>query len=214
MIKIAIVDDHAMFVDGIESILAHEKKMKLVAKCHEGLEILEILKTKEVDVLLLDINLPDMSGIEVCQEVSRSFPEVQVLVLSMYNEESFVTEIMKQGAKGYIVKNTGRAELLEAIESVAKGDTYFSKDVTEAIMAGLFKLKSQKKSRFLVTPKLTKREKEVLALIAKENTTQDIASKLFISQKTVETHRSSLMSKLNVKNSAGLVRIAYEQKLI
>lgn len=214
MIKVAIVDDHAMFVDGIESILAHVENIELVAKCHSGSDIFPILDTHKIDVLLLDINLPDMTGIEVCKRISSEYKSTLVLALSMYNEESFVTEILKNGAKGYILKNTGRAELIKAIETIASGESFFSKDVTETIMSGLIKSQGPRKSKFTVTPKLTRREKEVLSLIVKEYTTQDIANTLFISLKTVETHRSSLISKLNVKNSAGLVRAAYEQKLI
>jgi len=214
MIRVAIVDDHTMFVDGIESILSHEKDIKLVAKCYSGKELLDILKTSEFDVLLLDINLPDMSGIEICKTIYTQNLNINILALSMYNEKSFVTEILKNGAKGYILKNTGRVELVEAIESVARGQTYFSKEVTETIMDGLSSDKGPKRSKYSIYPKLTRREKEVLELIVKEYTTYDIAKSLFISLKTVETHRSSLISKLNVKNSAGLVRAAYEQKLI
>jgi DNA-binding NarL/FixJ family response regulator len=214
MIKVAIVDDHAMFVDGIESILAHVENIDLVAKCHQGADIFAILESSKIDVLLLDINLPDMNGIELCKRITSEYNNTLVLALSMYNEESFVTEILKNGAKGYILKNTGRAELIKAIETIASGENFFSKDVTETIMSGLIKSPGPRKSKFSVAPKLTRREKEVLSLIVKEYTTQDIANTLFISLKTVETHRSSLISKLNVKNSAGLVRAAYEQKLI
>jgi DNA-binding NarL/FixJ family response regulator len=132
----------------------------------------------------------------------------------MFNEESYVTEILNHGASGYILKNTGREELLQAINKVNEGQSYFSKDVTQTIMKGLMKhRKSSKKSTKLI-PKISRREKEVLELIVKEHTTQEIADKLFISLKTVESHRSSLLAKLNARNSAGLVRIAMENNLV
>ena len=214
MIRVAIADDHAMFVDGIESILQSETNIQLVDKCFDGNAVFQMLTGDRIDVLLLDINLPVMSGIEVTSKIQKEFPKVKVLALSMYNEKSFVTEILKNGALGYILKNTGRTELLKAIETVALGETYFSSEVTETIMSGLLKNNPIKKSSRLLIPKISRREKEVLALIVKEYTTQDIANSLFISLKTVESHRSNLISKLNVKNTAGLVRAAYELKLI
>ncbi|HOJ91599.1 MAG TPA: response regulator transcription factor [Saprospiraceae bacterium] len=214
MIRVLIADDHTMFVDGIESILNQESKIKLVAKCFDGKTIFDILKTKEIDVILLDINLPEMNGIEVSKKLSKEYPNVKVLALSMFNEESYVTEILRNGALGYILKNTGRIELVKAIETVNNGETYFSKDVTETIMGSLMKKPAVKKTSSFLVPKISRREKEVLQLIIKEHTTQEIADQLFISLKTVESHRSSLISKLNVRNTAGLVRAALEHKLL
>ena len=214
MIRVLIADDHTMFVDGIESILNQESKIKLVAKCFDGKTIFDILKTKEIDVILLDINLPEMNGIEVSKKLSKEYPNVKVLALSMFNEESYVTEILRNGALGYILKNTGRIELVKAIETVNNGETYFSKDVTETIMGSLMKKPAVKKTSSFLVPKISRREKEVLQLIINEHTTQEIADQLFISLKTVESHRSSLISKLNVRNTAGLVRAALEHKLL
>ncbi|MBK9272087.1 MAG: response regulator transcription factor [Saprospiraceae bacterium] len=214
MIRVAIVDDHMMFVDGIESILSNENHIDLISKYHSGKDLMDAISHLNIDVLLLDINLPDMSGIELCKTINDQNPNIHILTLSMYSDKSIVTEILKNGAIGYILKNTSSNELIEAIETVSKGQTYFSKEITETIMAGLSSDKNTKKSKYAIYPKLTRREREVLELIVKEYTTHDIAKSLFISLKTVETHRSSLISKLNVKNSAGLVRAAYEQKLI
>jgi DNA-binding NarL/FixJ family response regulator len=132
----------------------------------------------------------------------------------MYNEESFVTEILKSGALGYVLKNTDRIELIKAIETVASGQTYFSAEVTETIMGRLRKKNTQKKKNNILLPKISRREREVLTLIVKEHTTQEIAERLFISLKTVESHRSSLISKLNVRNTAGLVRATIEYHLL
>ena len=215
MIRILIADDHAMFVDGIESILKGENDLEVVGRCYDGPSVLEFLKKTKVDIILLDVNLPGMNGIEVCKAVLAKSKGTKVIAISMFNEESYVTEILNNGASGYILKNTGREELLKAIKQVVDGQSYFSKDVTQTIMKGLMnqrRASGTKKSSLM--PKISRREKEVLELIVKEFTTQEIANQLFISLKTVESHRSSLLSKLNARNSAGLVRIAMENKLV
>ena len=214
MINILIADDHAMFVDGIESILSAEADITVVGRSYDGPSVLKLVKENKVDIVLLDVNLPGMSGIEVCKELHKHHPEIKVLAISMFNEESFVSEILNNGAKGYILKNTGREELLKAIKTVESGESYFSKDVTETIMKGLMNQRKASSKSNMFFPKLSRREKEVLKLIAQEFTTQEIADSLFISLKTVESHRSSLLSKLNARNSVGLIRIAMENKLL
>jgi len=214
MTKILIADDHAMFADGISSILDKEADINVVGQCLDGLSVLEFLKTNKVDVLLLDVNLPGMSGIDVCKNVTEKYPAVKVIAISMFNEESFVTEILNNGAKGYVLKNTGREELLKAINTVLTGKSYFSDDVTETIMKGLMSQRTGSKQTKKEIPKISRREKEVLDLIVKEHTTQEIANKLFISLKTVESHRSNLLAKMNARNTAGLVRITMEHNLL
>jgi len=214
MTNILIADDHAMFADGISSILDTEADINVIGKCLDGPSVLEFLKENKVDVLLLDVNLPGMSGIDVCKTVTAKYPAVKVIAISMFNEESFVTEILNNGAKGYVLKNTGRDELLRAINTVLTGKSYFSDDVTETIMKGLMSQRTGSKKAKKEIPKISKREKEVLDLIVKEHTTQEIAKKLFISLKTVESHRSNLLAKMNARNTAGLVRITMEHKLL
>jgi len=214
MTKILIADDHAMFADGIASILKAESSMEVVSKCLDGPSTLKYLESNKVDILLLDVNLPGMSGIDVCKEVTAKYKNTRVLAISMFNEESFVTEILNNGAMGYILKNTGRDELLKAINTILSGQSYFSEDVTQTIMKGLMKHRTASKQSQKILPKVSRREKEVLQLIVKEFTTQEIANQLFISLKTVESHRSNLLAKLNARNSAGLVRIAMENNLI
>ena len=214
MTRILIADDHAMFADGIASILEAETSLEVVGRCLDGPSTLEYLKNNEVDIVLLDVNLPGMSGIDVCKDISANHKSTKVLAISMFNEESFVTEILNNGAMGYILKNTGRDELLKAINTVLSGQSYFSEDVTQTIMSGLMKSRTASKQTQKPLPKISRREKEVLQLIVKEYTTQEIANELFISLKTVESHRSNLLAKLNARNSAGLVRIAMENKLI
>jgi DNA-binding NarL/FixJ family response regulator len=208
-----IADDHNMFVEGIESILEGQDHIRVVSKCHTGTEVFEKLPQANPDVILLDINLPGMNGLEVCQKLSKEYPDIKVLALSMHNEESFVTEILKYGAQGYILKNTGKKELINAIEAVNNGQSYFSEEVTETIMKSLVNQRSGTKKSASLAPKISRREKDVLDLIVKEYTTQEIADTLFISLKTVESHRRSLLTKLNVRNTAGLVRVAIENQL-
>ncbi|MEE9439880.1 MAG: response regulator transcription factor [Saprospiraceae bacterium] len=214
MINILIADDHTMFVDGIDSILKTEKEIKVVGKCYNGPDVLSFVKDNKVDLILLDINLPGMTGIEVCKALREIKNEVKILAISMFNEESFVTEILNNGAQGYILKNTGRDELIKAIKTVVGGKSYFSDDVTQTIMKGLMKQRRASKQKEGFFPKISRREKEVLRLIIQEHTTQEIAKVLFISLKTVESHRSSLLNKMNARNTAGLVRITLENKLL
>lgn len=178
MTRILIADDHAMFADGISSILNTEQNIEVIGQCLDGPSVLEFLKENPVDILLLDVNLPGMSGIDVCKAVTTNHSATKVIAISMFNEESFVTEILNNGAKGYVLKNTGREELLKAINTVLSGKSYFSDDVTETIMKGLMHQRTASKETKKEIPKISKREKEVLELIVKEHTTQEIANKL------------------------------------
>jgi DNA-binding NarL/FixJ family response regulator len=214
MIEILIADDHIMFVDGIESILDGQNEIVVKGKCYDGPSVLTFMEKNAIDIILLDVNLPGMSGIEVCKEVLSKYPKTKIIAISMFNEESFVSEILNNGAKGYILKNTGREELINAIKRVYTGESFFSKDVTETIMKGLMNQRKASSKNTNLLPKISRREKEVLKLIVEEFTTQEIADKLFISLKTVESHRSSLLAKLSARNTAGLVRIAMENSLV
>ena len=213
MIKILIVDDHKMFVEGLESILGKEDDIEIVHRCHEGKDVFNLELLASVDIILMDINLPDISGIEVTQRILKMQENLKILVLSMHDEESYISEVLKSGALGYVLKNTGRKELITAIRTVSTGRTYFSEAITTTIMNGLMNNNKKAKPQERKVPKITRREKEVLDLIMEENTNQEIAGKLFISLKTVEAHRSNLLSKLNARNTAGLVKKAIEMEL-
>ena len=215
MIKVLIADDHEMFVDGLESLLQDTPDIEVVDRCYNGNDVIPLLESKEIDVVLLDINLPEKSGIEISKEIRENFDQVKVLALTMYNEESFIREILKHGAMGYILKNTGKNELTQAIRTVFMDGTYFSKDVTKTIIKSKAKkAKKHQRSKFGHIPKLSNRELQVLSLIVKEFTNPEIAEKLHISFKTVESHRANLLSKLNVRNTAGLVKVALQHKLV
>lgn len=212
MINVLIADDHTMFVDGIASILKDENNINVVGTCYNGAEIIDFVAKNKVDLILLDVNLPDISGIEVCKLINNKYPSIKILAISMFNEESYVSEILNNGALGYILKNTGREELLKAIDTVNKGDNYFSKAVTETITKAIVNSKKENKDAEL--PKISRREKDVLKLIVEGFNTQEIADTLFISFKTVESHRGKLLEKLNARNSTALVKIAMDNGLL
>jgi DNA-binding NarL/FixJ family response regulator len=212
MIKIIIADDHQLFIDGIKSLVKTMKNMEIVAEVNNGKELLEVLEKKTCDIVLMDINMPEMDGIEATKLVKTKHPLLKILMLTMFSSRDYIEKLLRAGADGYILKNTGKAELQEAIETLMNGESYFSKEVTERIMEGLQKKKNMEKSTYLV--ELTEREIDVLKLIVQEFTTAEIAEKLFISTHTVETHRKNLISKLNVRNIAGLVKYAMQNGLV
>lgn len=213
MIRIFIADDHVMFAEGVESLLVGESDFNLIGKATTASETLRQVLADPPDVLLLDINLPDQSGLEVCKQLRTDLPELKILVLSMLSEESYISAMLGLGAQGYVLKNTGKAELSHAIRTLAAGKTYFSKEVTDVVMRGLMHHRTGA-AVAKEPPKISRREREVLHLIMDERTTPEIASQLFLSEKTVESHRAALLAKLGARNTAGLVKAALQWKLL
>lgn len=214
MINLALVDDHSIVLEGLQLMLAKETDLKIVGSYQNGSQILSALERGEpIQIILLDIHMPDTNGVELCKIIKRDFPSVQIIGLSMVSEISLVKLMVKNGASGYLHKNAGKEEVLMAINRVSKGKRYFSDEISELLLGGNLNGNSghERKSPF---PRLSRREKEVLALIVDEFTTQEIADKLFISFGTVETHRRNILSKLGARNTAGLVRIALEYQLL
>jgi len=210
MIKITITDDHFVVLQGIETMLEDEANIQVIAMNENAYQTMKSLENEQPNVLLLDINLPDENGIDLAQKITSLYPEVKIIALTNYEDISFVKQMMKHGAKGYLLKNTHREELITAIEAVTNGDEYLQKDIREKIISE--SLGRKKQDAFM--PKLTKRELEVLHAMAEEMTTHEISEKLFISPKTVETHRMNLMSKLGAKNSVGIMKIAIQKQLL
>jgi DNA-binding NarL/FixJ family response regulator len=208
-IRVFIVDDHQVVLDGLSSMLNQANGINLIGQAMNGKDALEFLEKRDVDVAIIDINLPGMDGVELCKILRKKHQELKILALTTFNEVSFITRIMKCGASGYLLKNTSGDELVEAIKKANAGEQYLSKEVQETLISSSF---GKKESGFI--PKLTRREKEVLKLIMDEMTTKEIAEKLFISAATVETHRLHLLNKLGARNTAGLVKTAIEKGLI
>ena len=207
-IKVFIVDDHQIVIDGISSIFEFNEQVEVVGHALSGQEALDQLSNLEIDVLLLDINMPEMDGIEVAGQLKEQGFEGQILVLTMHNEPHFTKQLIELGVRGCLMKNAGKKEMLHAIQTVYQGKRYYSSEVTNTLFDSI-----DKSQKAVEQAELTKREVEVLKLIAQEYNTKEIADKLFISTHTVETHRKNLLSKLAVKNSAGLARYAAKNHL-
>jgi DNA-binding NarL/FixJ family response regulator len=205
MIRVFIVDDHPLVQEGMRSLLGHEKDIELCGYAMTAASCLGFFLNNTADVLLMDIELPDMNGIELCKEIKAKYPGVMVLGLSTFNQGSYVTRMMENGASGYVVKNADKKELLEAIHEVNKGKTYLSFEAGLAL---------RKKTLSPQVPVITRREKEILTLIAEGLTNPEIAEKLFVSSSTVDSHRKNLLAKLDVKNTAALVKFAMDHSLI
>ncbi|NNC84269.1 MAG: response regulator transcription factor [Flavobacteriales bacterium] len=213
-IRVLIVDDHAMFADGIRGLLDTESDILVKAIAHTGESALKQLIEQEVDVVLLDINLPDMDGIQVCKQIKEAGHVCAVIGLSMHEEEAFITRMLEQGAMGYLLKSADKVELINAIRAVHNNEFYYSKQVTQTLIDALMDHQgrsshAQEKERRTVV--LSEREQEVLQLIAEEWTTGEIAEKLSISHHTVETHRRHLLEKLDARNTAGMIRAGFQQ---
>lgn len=209
MIPIAITEDHTIVIEGIKTMLKMNKEIEVLQSFENLKDTFENLNSA-VKVLLLDINLPDGNGINACKELLEKHPNLKIIALTNFEDTVFIKQIIKNGAMGYLLKNTDKKELTEAIKSVIEGKRYLPKKISDILLNDSIGINNS--SYFI--PKLTVREKEILNLIIQEFTTEEIAVKLFVSTKTVESHRSNLIQKLGVKNSAGLVRVAFEKGLV
>jgi len=208
MIRTLLVDDHKIFTEGLSYILANEPDIAVLGTCQSAQQVLQFLQENIIDVALLDINLGPDNGLDLCKLIHEKYPSIRILAISMHDEENFITKMLKNGAAGYILKNTGREELIEAIRQVHAGNNYQSKEVVDIVMKSLNRQKPQKNNYYQLH--FTRREKEILNLVVQGLTTKEIANVLFISEKTVETHRSNLFAKFDVKNVVSLVKMAIE----
>lgn len=208
MIKILIADDHTVLMDGFISIFENVDNFDVVATVNNGLEVLKVLAEKEVDIILLDINMPVLNGVETCKKITKEYPSVKVIALSMYRQASFIKRMRQNGAKGYVLKDDTAEVIKEAILEVYKGGEYYSEQLKSIVMNNVFQKQHDDVSM------ITKREKEVLELIAQGLTNKVISEKLFLSDHTVVSHRKNLISKFNAKNTAELVKITMEKGLI
>ncbi len=209
-IKIFITDDHQIMLDGLKSILVCEPTFEIVGEALNGVETLKKLETITPDVLLMDLIMPRMDGLETTKHIRKRYPHIKIIILTTNDEGSIITSIFKQGASGFLLKNTSSDVLINSIHQVYKGKKILSSDLTQKILHQLNTPPSPSKTKL----KLTKREKDVLKLIAKEKTTAEIASQLFISTHTVISHRRNLLVKFDVKTSVGLVKKALESGIL
>ena len=202
-VKVFIVDDHYMVIEGIHSLLQNERSIEWMGHATHAESCLAFLQQQQPDVIFMDINLPGKSGIELCKEVKDLYPSIFIIGLSTFNQQSFIRKMMDNGASGYVLKNATREDLMNAITEVMKGKLFFSDEAAKT-------LRKKEETKVL----LTRREIEVLELIAEGMTNNTIAQKLFISITTVDTHRKNLLAKLEVNNTAALIRRATQLELI
>lgn len=205
-ISVFVVDDHFMIIEGIQSLLHREEAVKVIGHASNAASCLSFLKQQQPDVILMDINLGNESGIDLCKAVKETYPQIMILALSTFNQFSFIDKMMENGASGYLLKNAERSEITEAIQQAAKGNTYLSREVNDTLKA----VEEGKNNK----PALTRREKEVLELIAEGMNSQEIADKLFIGVSTIDTHRKNLLAKFQVKNTALLIRMSARYGII
>jgi two-component system nitrate/nitrite response regulator NarL len=203
VIKLMLVDDHPIVREGIRSRLSNQPNMKIVAEAENGKEAIRRLQEFSPHVVLMDINMPEMNGLEATKVICKIAPKTKVLVLSMHQDKEYVVEIMRSGARGYVLKNSPPSELIRAIELVHAGQAFFSPDISSVLLDEL--ARGPEKS---AAGGLSQREREVLSLIAAEFSNKEIADKLGVSVRTIETHRERLMRKLDIHNVAGLTKFA------
>jgi DNA-binding NarL/FixJ family response regulator len=212
-IRVVIADDHEIFRDGLALMLSKQKNIQLVGQAENGRQLVDMVLTLQPDIILTDIKMPLMDGVEASRYIIQKIPDAKIIALSMFDEENLVVDMLEAGAKGYLLKNADKQEILEALATVYENNTYYCR-LTTARLASMIV-----KSRFSDTKKLkpvefNEREKEIIRYICQQDTAQQIADKLFLSKRTVEGYRTRILEKMNVKNTAGVVIYAMKHHLI
>jgi len=203
MIKVFLVEDHPLVIEGIKSLLAEDAAINCTGICSTGADLLQLLTAHQPDVILMDINLPDTNGIDLCKTVKSKYPNVFVVALTINNQPGIIKKMIENGASGYVLKDAAKHEITEAVKTAAKGYIFYSHSAASAMRRPDNNL-----------PSLTRREKEILELIGDGLTNQQIADQLFLNVTTVDTHRKNMLTKFNAKNTAALIKIAITEKLI
>jgi DNA-binding NarL/FixJ family response regulator len=213
-IKVLLADDHTIVRNGIMSLLESYPEVEIVGEAENGAEALQKVKELSPDVLMIDIAMPIMNGIETAQEVSKHYKQTRSLMLSMHNNEDYILKSVEAGAYGYLLKDTTRDEMLKALQTVAKGEKYFSPSVSNIIVASyLQNVKDTEKAK-LKKSKLSKKEKAIIKFIIQGDSSREIAERLNLSIRTVDNHRANMMKRLGVKNAVELVKKVLDEKLV
>ncbi|WP_236590937.1 response regulator [Neptunomonas japonica] len=213
MIRVLLVDDHPLVLDGINACLSSQEGIEVVGQANNGLEALELAEALIPDVVLMDVSMPVMNGLEATKELKIRFPDFRVLILSMHENREYILQLIQSGAAGYVLKDVSSEELVKAIEVVHQGGTYFSSRASETLVKHF---DSGRRHAVIddSRPNLTKREETVLKLLAEGGSNKDIARQLDISVRTVETHRQNIKQKLNIQTAAGLAKYAIENEIV
>lgn len=216
-IGIFLVDDHQIVRDGIKALLQDAPEIAISGEASNGKELLERLSSTETDIILMDISIPDISGIELTKQVIKNHPDIKVLILSMYIQEDFIVNAIAAGAKGYLPKNTTRHELLNAITKIYEGNEYYSDAISKIILENYISNVRKPKELEPVNDKeddvLSSREKQILQMVVEGQSNQEIADKLFISIRTVESHKNHIMQKLGIKSTVDLIKYALRNNI-
>lgn len=214
-IRIILVDDHQLVRAGIANLLAREPGFEIIGEATEAKDFFDLLKVKQPDIAILDIALPGMSGIDITKKLHNDFPGIRILILSMHTSEEFIFNAINSGARGYLPKNTSRKELVEAVNAIHRGEEYFAESISNVILKSYIKkAKSDVQDEDNSENLLSKREIEVLKLFAEGKTNQEIADKLFISIRTVESHKNHIMARLELKTTVDLVKFAIRNNIV
>ncbi|MBO9611276.1 MAG: response regulator transcription factor [Dyadobacter sp.] len=209
-IEVAIIDDHEVVIDGLVAMLSTADQLEIAYTTQSGRELLGYLQANAPDVLLMDIQMPEISGIELCKQVLQQQPKVNIIAFSSFDDSSYVKNVMRKGARGYLLKNSDKRTIIRAIECVMRGEDFLDDAIKNILLQET--ITGQRRSIYEIP--LTKREKELVTLIAEGHSSQEIADKLYISLRTVETHRLNINQKMGVKNTAGLLKEAIKRGLI
>ena len=211
MIRLLLIDDHRIILDGITSLIETDASISIVKTFQNPKSAIQFLDVNTVDIIFTDLDMPEMNGEDVLLYCKSKFPSTKVIVLSMHNEKSVIKQLIKQGADGYLVKSAGKEEILKAIKAVHNGSKYFGDDVMQSL------IQDEKIVEPINSPalsSLTEREIEIIKLIANGLSSKEIGERLFISPRTAETHRTNILKKLDIQGIAGIVRFAFQHKLI
>ena len=211
-IKVLVADDHTILRQGIKALLDNQEGIEVIGEAKDGREALEIIEETLPDVILMDIAMPGLNGLEATRRIKKKFPRMKVLVLTMYTNEEYIFQILNAGANGYLVKETAFQDLISAIKAVYKNEAFMSPSISKKVINSYIKRAQDDEEQTCEI--LTTREREILQLIAEGNSSKKIAEGLFISPKTVETHRTHIMDKLNIHNRTGLIKYAIRKGMV
>jgi DNA-binding NarL/FixJ family response regulator len=212
--RVLLVDDHQLIIDGLRGFIETNPYYKVVGEANNGVDAIRLASVLDPHVILMDIEMPEMSGIQACEEIKKIKPDTKIIIVSMHNEKQLIKKLIDQGADGYLLKNSQQKEVMEAIEKALQNEPYFSEDVTQVLANKTPVKNSGGQSETSLISNLTEREIEILKLVAQGLTNKEVGDALDISHRTVDTHRTNLMKKLDVTNVAGLIRIAFKNGLI